>query len=167
MNSWAKLLLLTISVLLPSMFLGELSAQPAQESSLRIDISGDNKPQDVSVAIQLVVAMTLLTLSPSIIMMMTCFTRIVIVLSFVRMAIGVQQAPSNQIVIGLALFMSFFIMSSTWDKIYTDAVVPYMQEEATSGQALDVAKEHMKVFMLKNTSEKDVDFMLGLSRLVQ
>ena len=72
MNSWAKLLLLTISVLLPSMFLGELSAQPAQESSLRIDISGDNKPQDVSVAIQLVVAMTLLTLSPSIIMMMTC-----------------------------------------------------------------------------------------------
>ena len=165
MNSWAKLLLLTISVLLPSMFPGELSAQPVQESSLRIDISGDNKPQDVSVAIQLVVAMTLLTLSPSIIMMMTCFTRIVIVLSFVRMAIGVQQAPSNQIVIGLALFMSFFIMSSTWDKIYTDAVVPYMQEEATSGQALNVAKEHMKVFMLKNTSEKDVDFMLGLSRL--
>ena len=165
MNSWAKILLLTIWVLPPSMFLGELSAQPAPESSLRIDISGDNKPQDVSVAIQLVVAMTLLTLSPSIIMMMTCFTRIVIVLSFVRMAIGVQQAPSNQIVIGLALFMSFFIMSSTWDKIYTGAVVPYMQEEATSGQALDVAKEHMKVFMLKNTSEKDVDFMLGLSRL--
>ena len=165
MRSWAKLLLLTILVMLPSMFLGELSAQPAQESSLRIDISGDNKPQDVSVAIQLVVAMTLLTLSPSIIMMMTCFTRIVIVLSFVRMAIGVQQAPSNQIVIGLALFMSFFIMSSTWDKIYTDAVVPYMQEEATSGQALNGAKEHMKVFMLKNTSEKDVDFMLGLSRL--
>ena len=132
---------------------------------LRIDVSGSNEEGDFGVAIQLVVAMTILTLGPSVIMMMTCFTRIVIVLSFVRMAIGVQQAPSNQIVIGLALFMSFFIMSSTWDKIYTDAVVPYMQEEATSGQALDVAKEHMKVFMLKNTSEKDVDFMLGLSRL--
>ena len=98
-------------------------------------------------------------------MMMTCFTRIVIVLSFVRMAIGVQQAPSNQIVIGLALFMSFFIMASTWDNIYNDAVVPYMEEEVTSGQALDVAKEHMKTFMLKQTDEKDVDFMLGMSRL--
>ena len=127
MNSWAKLLLLTISVLSPSMFLGDLSAQPAQESSLRIDISGDNKPQDVSVAIQLVVAMTLLTLSPSIIMMMTCFTRIVIVLSFVRMAIGVQQAPSNQIVIGLALYELLYNVVSTWDKIYTDAVLPYME----------------------------------------
>ena len=109
--------------------------------------------------------MTLLTLSPSIIMMMTCFTRIVIVLSFVRMAIGVQQAPSNQIVIGLALFMSFFIMASTWDNIYNDAVVPYMEEEITSGQALEAAKEHMKTFMLKQTDEKDVDFMLGMSRL--
>ncbi len=166
MKAVAKMLMLLGLALLVLPAVAELSAQPAStDSSLRIDISGDHKPQDVSIAIQLVVAMTLLTLSPSIIMMMTCFTRIVIVLSFVRMAIGVQQAPSNQVVIGLALFMSFFIMSSTWDKIYSDAVVPYMQEEATSGQALDVAKEHMKVFMLKNTSEKDVDFMLGLSRL--
>jgi len=166
MKAVAKMLMLMGLALLVLPAVAELSAQPAStDSSLRIDISGDHKPQDVSIAIQLVVAMTLLTLSPSIIMMMTCFTRIVIVLSFVRMAIGVQQAPSNQVVIGLALFMSFFIMSSTWDKIYSDAVVPYMQEEATSGQALDVAKEHMKEFMLKNTSEKDVDFMLGLSRL--
>jgi len=164
-NCFRIILLLAGLVGLPG-FEGALDAQPANtDSSLRIDISGDHKPEDVSIAIQLVVAMTLLTLSPSIIMMMTCFTRIVIVLSFVRMAIGVQQAPSNQIVIGLALFMSFFIMSSTWDKIYNDAVVPYIQEEATSGQALEAATEHMKVFMLKNTSEKDVDFMLGLSRL--
>jgi len=132
--------------------------------SLRIDISGEQTPQDVGIAIQLVVAMTLLTLSPSIIMMMTSFTRIIIVLSFVRMAMGVQQAPSSQIIIGLALFMTFFIMAPTWDKIYNSAVVPYMEEEITSGQALDAATVHMKDFMLKQTDEKDVDFMLGLAR---
>ena len=171
MKPWYKTILLLGLLILPLVDGGGLFAQAAVDSpantgsTLRIDISGDQKPQDVSIAIQLVVAMTLLTLSPSIIMMMTCFTRIVIVLSFVRMAIGVQQAPSNQIVIGLALFMSFFIMASTWDNIYNDAVVPYMEEEITSGQALEAAKEHMKTFMLKQTDEKDVDFMLGMSRL--
>ena len=171
MKPWYKTILLLGLLILPLVDGGGLFAQAAVDSpantgsTLRIDISGDQKPQDVSIAIQLVVAMTLLTLSPSIIMMMTCFTRIVIVLSFVRMAIGVQQAPSNQIVIGLALFMSFFIMASTWDNIYNDAVVPYMGEEITSGQALEAAKEHMKTFMLKQTDEKDVDFMLGMSRL--
>jgi len=171
MNLWVKTLLLLGVLVFPLADAGDLSAQAtgggstaATGSSLRIDISGDQKPEDVSIAIQLVVAMTLLTLSPSLIMMMTSFTRIVIVLSFVRMAIGVQQAPSNQIVIGLALFMSFFIMAPTWDSIYNEAVIPYMEEDATSGQALNVASEYMKDFMLRQTDEKDVDFMLGLSR---
>ena len=152
MNLWVKTLLLLGVLVFPLADAGDLSAQATgggstagTGSSLRIDISGDQKPEDVSIAIQLVVAMTLLTLSPSLIMMMTSFTRIVIVLSFVRMAIGVQQAPSNQIVIGLALFMSFFIMAPTWDSIYNEAVIPYMEEEATSGQALNVASEYMKL----------------------
>jgi flagellar biosynthetic protein FliP len=144
---------------------GQVAGQASPGPSLRIDISGQEDPQDVGIAIQLVIAMTILTLSPSIVMMMTSFTRIVIVLSFVRMAMGVQQAPSNQIVIGLALFLTVFIMQPTWDAIYTSAVVPYMQEEQTSGQSLQVATDHMKTFMLKQTHEKDVDFMLGLSRM--
>ena len=164
-----SLLLIGALCLIPGMDVGELQGQAAGQAapgpSLRIDISGQDEPQDVSIAIQLVVAMTLLTLSPSIIMMMTSFTRIVIVLSFVRMAMGVQQAPSNQIVVGLALFLTVFIMAPTWDLIYADAVVPYIEEEATSGQSLQVATEHMKTFMLKQTDEKDVDFMLGLSKL--
>ena len=163
------LMALATLCLLPGLDVGGLDAQVAgqkgPEPSLRIDISGQDDPQDVSVAIQLVVAMTLLTLSPSIIMMMTCFTRIVIVLSFVRMAMGVQQAPSNQIVVGLGLFLTVFIMQPTWDKVYQTAVVPYMEEEMTSGQSLEVAAGHMKTFMLKQTDVKDVDFMLGLSRL--
>ena len=170
-KSFPMLLLMALATLclLPGLDVGGLDAQVAgqkgPEPSLRIDISGQDDPQDVSVAIQLVVAMTLLTLSPSIIMMMTCFTRIVIVLSFVRMAMGVQQAPSNQIVVGLGLFLTVFIMQPTWDKVYQTAVVPYMEEEMTSGQSLEVAAGHMKTFMLKQTDVKDVDFMLGLSRL--
>jgi flagellar biosynthetic protein FliP len=160
---------LAVLFLLPSLDLGglqgQIAGQKGPEPSLRIDISGQDDPQDVSIAIQLVVAMTLLTLSPSLVMMMTSFTRIVIVLSFVRMAMGVQQAPSNQIVVGLALFLTFFIMSPTWDLVYRDAVVPYMEEELLSGQALEVATGHMKTFMLKQTDIKDVDFMLGLSQL--
>ena len=163
------LMALVALCLLPCLDVGGLHAQVAgqkgPEPSLRIDISGQDDPQDVSIAIQLVFAMTLLTLAPSIIMMMTSFTRIVIVLSFVRMAMGVQQAPSNQIVVGLGLFLTVFIMQPTWDLVYQDAVVPYMEEEMTSGQSLEVATGHMKTFMLKQTDVKDVDFMLGLSRL--
>ena len=77
---------------------------------LRIDVSGSNEEGDFGVAIQLVVAMTILTLGPSVLMMMTCFTRIVIVLGFVRNAVGVNAAPSSQIIVGLALFLTFFLM---------------------------------------------------------
>ena len=91
---------------------------------LRIDVTGSNDEGDFGVAIQLVIAMTILTLGPSVIMMMTCFTRMVIVLGFVRNAIGVNAAPSSQIIVGLALFLTFFVMGPVWNKIYDDAVTP-------------------------------------------
>ena len=93
---------------------------------LRIDVSGSNEEGDFGVAIQLVVAMTILTLGPSVLMMMTCFTRIVIVLGFVRNAVGVNAAPSSQIIVGLALFLTFFLMGPVWNKIYDNAITPYM-----------------------------------------
>jgi len=95
---------------------------------LRIDVSGANDEGDFGLAIQLVVAMTLLTLGPSIIMMMTCFTRMIIVLGFVRNAIGVNAAPSSQIIVGLALFLTFFVMGPVWNRIYDDAVTPYIEK---------------------------------------
>ena len=89
---------------------------------LRIDVTGSNDDGDFGVAIQLVIAMTILTLGPSIIMMMTCFTRMVIVLGFVRNAIGVNAAPSSQIIVGLSLFLTFFVMGPVWNKIYDNAI---------------------------------------------
>lgn len=131
--------------------------------SLSVNLHGIEGPEDYSVAIQLVLFMTLLTLAPSIIMLMTSFTRIVIVLGFVRNALGIQQAPSNQIIIGLAFFLTLFLMGNVWDKIYENAAVPYMEKQISSQEALDVASGHLKGFMLKQTRPKDIEFFLGLS----
>ncbi|MBL62882.1 MAG: flagellar biosynthetic protein FliP [Opitutae bacterium] len=137
---------------------------PADAQNFRIDVSGGDPNADFGVAIQLVVAMTLLTLGPSIVMMMTSFTRIVIVLGFVRNAVGVNSAPSSQMIVGLALFLTFFLMGPIWNRIYEEAVVPYMADEMPSGEALETATTHMKDFMLNQTRRADVDFFLRLSR---
>jgi len=131
---------------------------------LRSDVSGANEEGDFGLAIQLVIAMTILTLGPSVIMMMTCFTRIVIVLGFVRNAIGVNAAPSSQIIIGLSLFLTFFIMGPIWNKIYDDAVTPYMEKSLKSSEALMVATAYMKDFMMNQTRQEDAQFFLEISR---
>jgi len=142
---------------------GNQSAATVGNPTLNLNITGGENPEDLGIAIQLVIFMTLLTLAPSIIMLMTSFTRMVIVLGFVRSAIGIQSAPSNQIVIGLALFLTFFIMTPVWEKVYEKALVPYMDKEITSKQALSVTGGYMKTFMLKQTREKDIEFFLGLA----
>jgi len=116
---------------------------------------------DVGIAIQIVFAMTLLTLAPSMIIMMTCFTRIVIVLGFIKTAVGVQGVPS-QLIAGIALFLTFYIMGPIFEDIYEDAVVPYMEEQIMSKQALEIAGGHMKNFMLSQTEPRNIDFFLGL-----
>jgi flagellar biosynthetic protein FliP len=124
-----------------------------------------NQAPDIDVAIRILFGLTLLTLAPSIILLMTCFTRIVIVLSFVRTALQLQGAPSNQIIIGLSLFMTFFIMSPVWDNIQKDAVAPYRAGQVTSDVALDRASRHMRAFMLKQTRPKDVELFATMARL--
>lgn len=144
----------------------ELHSQTTGTGSpgLRIDVTGSNDDGDFGVAIQLVIAMTILTLGPSIIMMMTCFTRMVIVLGFVRNAIGVNAAPSSQIIVGLSLFLTFFVMGPVWNKIYDNAVTPYMADTMKSSDALMVATAHMKDFMLNQTRQEDAQFFLEISR---
>lgn len=132
---------------------------------LSLGINGGDDPADVSVAIQILFVMTLLTLAPSIVMLMTSFTRIVIVLGFVRNALGIQQAPSNQIIIGLALFLTFFIMAPVWNQIYDNALTPYMEKEMASKEALEISGDYLKGFMLKQTRTSEIEFFLGLSRM--
>lgn len=116
-----------------------------------------NGGQDYSLTLQVLALMTGLTFLPSIVIMMTSFTRIIVVLSILRQAIGLQQSPSNQILVGMALFMSFFIMSPVLDKINSDALQPYMNEQITAKEALEKAEAPLRQFMLGQTRIKDLD----------
>jgi flagellar biosynthetic protein FliP len=133
--------------------------------TLNIGVSGLNQPVDVDGAMKVLAVMTLLTLAPSIILLMTCFTRIVIVLSFVRSALSVQGAPSNQIIIGLSLFLTFFIMAPVWERIDHDALEPYRAKQISSQEALDRASVPIRTFMLKQARPKDVELFATLARL--
>jgi flagellar biosynthesis protein FliP len=108
--------------------------------------------------------MTLLTLAPSLVILMTSFTRIVIVLGFVRTAIGVPSAPSNQIIVGLSLFLTFFLMGPVFDRVNAEAMQPYLSGQLNSGQALDKAAVPVREFMLKQTRTRDLEFFLQLGR---
>jgi flagellar biosynthetic protein FliP len=133
-------------------------------SPLRL-LEGTHQPQDVDVSIRILFAITLLSLAPSILLLMTCFTRIVIVLSFVRTALQLQAAPANQIIVGLSLFMTFFIMSPVWDNINRDAIAPYRSSQIAGEEALDRASGHIRSFMLKQTRPKDVELFVALAKL--
>ena len=139
----------------------------AEPSSLKLNlgIEAGQGPQDVDVAIKILFAITFLTLAPSIILLMTCFTRIVIVLSFVRTALSLQGTPANQIIIGLSLFITFFIMAPVWEKVNTNALQPYMAREITSQQALEEASKPLRAFMLKQTRPKDVELFASLAKM--
>ena len=110
--------------------------------------------QDYTMTLQVLGIMTALSLLPAFIMMMTSFTRIIIVLSILRQAIGLQQSPSNQILIGVSLFLSMFIMAPVFEKINETALQPYLSEQITSIEAYNLAKEPLRAFMLSQTRVK-------------
>ncbi len=130
---------------------------------VNLQIGNGNERQNLSTAIQIVFVMTLLTLAPSLVMLMTSFTRIVIVLGFVRTALGVPSAPANQLLIGLSLFLTFFIMAPVWEDIQKQALTPYMNEQIGSNEAMDRAIEPIRTFMLRQTRPGEVDFFLDLA----
>jgi flagellar biosynthetic protein FliP len=130
---------------------------------VNLQIGNGNDRQNLSTAIQIVIVMTLLTLAPSLIMLMTSFTRIVIVLGFVRTALGVPSAPANQLLIGISMFITFFIMAPVWQQIQEQAINPYMNEQIGSNEAMDRAVEPIRNFMLRQTRPGEIDFFLDLA----
>ncbi|HVU33730.1 MAG TPA: flagellar type III secretion system pore protein FliP [Opitutaceae bacterium] len=140
------------------------TAQSAAGSPLRLNIGleGNGQKGEVSVALQIVIIMTLLSVAPSIVLLMTSFTRIVIVLGFLRTALGTPSAPSNQIIIGLSLFLTFFLMGPVIDQVNTQALRPYLDGHITSVEALDKATVPLKQFMLKQTRTRDIEYFLEL-----
>lgn len=119
--------------------------------------------EDMATSLQIVFLLTILSLAPAILIMMTSFTRIIITLSFLRNALGTQQMPPNQILIGLALFLTFFIMAPIGSKINDEAIQPYLKEEIEQDIAIDNAINPLRDFMLDNTRGKDIDLFVSLS----
>jgi flagellar biosynthetic protein FliP len=126
--------------------------------------SGDDATRG-SAVLQIFLLMTVLSLAPAILTMVTSFTRIVIVLSLLRRALGTNQLPSNQIVIGLALFLTVFIMAPVWQKIQQSALQPYLDQKISSQQALELGAAPLREFMFKQTREKDLALFVDIAKL--
>ena len=142
-------------------FVSESEAIPLPNITLGLEDADD--PEKVSSALQILVLLTILTLAPAILIMTTSFARIIIVLSFLRQAMGTQQTPPTQILIGLALFLTMFVMGPVWSEINEGALKPYMEEELGQFEALKLAEIPIKSFMLNHTREKDLSLFINLS----
>ncbi len=130
---------------------GERSTDPSAIAlpDVTQTIPTTTEPKKLSSSLQILLLLSILTLAPSILLMTTCFTRIVIVMSLLRQAIGAAQLPPNQILIGLSLFMTFLVMGPTWSRVNTDAIAPYSNGQITQAQAFDAALADMREFMIK------------------
>ena len=156
-----KLVFLLLCLLFP--FGGYAEGLP----TITLGIGEATDPGEVSTALQILVVLTILSVAPAILLMTTGFTRIVIVLSFVRQAMGTQSAPSNQIVIGLALFLTFFIMAPVFEQINEQALQPYLDKQISQEKALEEALQPMRQFMFSQVGEKDLQLLVDISKSPQ
>ena len=133
--------------------------------SVNIGVGQSQNPEDISITLQLLFLMTILSLAPSILIMMTSFTRIVVVFHFLRQALGTQGMPSNQLLVGLALFLTFYIMGPVWKEINDKALQPYLRHEITQAQGFDRALLPMRTFMFNQVREKDLKLFVFMSKI--
>lgn len=132
---------------------------------LQIAFTQPNSPEQVAVALKVLAMLTVLTLAPSLLIMMTSFVRIVIVLSFLRQAIGTQALPPNQLIIGLSLFLTAFVMAPTWKGIHINALQPYLDKKVSQEDALSYATSSLRQFMFGQTRDKDLGLFAKLGGL--
>lgn len=163
---YALLGIIIISLVFTGIDSTPVSAQPLQIPDINLQIGGQNeKPQDLSAVIQLVILLTVLTLAPAILILITSFTRIIVVLSFIRSSLATQQMPPNQVLIGIALFLTFFVMAPTFQQVNSDALQPYFKGEITQETAFKKAMDPMREFMFKQTREKDLALFVKMSEI--
>lgn len=160
---WIKYLL-GIAVFI-AYFALPVSAEPLQIPNINLQIGAGTENQDLSQALQLIIMLTVLTLAPAILILLTSFTRIIVVLSFVRSSLGTQQMPPNQILIGLALFLTFFVMAPTLQEANREGLQPYMKGQITQQQAFTRGMAPMRAFMIKQTREKDLALFVKMSKI--
>ena len=143
------------------------AASYAADSVAQLDIAMDRIETrgDMSVVLQIFFLLTILSLAPAILIMLTSFTRIAIVLSLLRQALGTHQMPPNQVIIGLSLFLTFFIMTPVWSQVNQQALQPYLNEEISHQEALKRAAHPMREFMFKQTREQDLSLLVDIASM--
>ena len=140
-------------------------AQTIPIPKIDLNVGTAQNGQDVSVTLQILLLMTVLSLAPSIVIMTTSYLRIIIVFHFLKSALGTQQVPPSQLLAGVALFVTFFIMAPTWNQVNEKALQPLMDNKITVQQAYDQGIEPIREFMFKNTREEDLELFLGMAKL--
>ncbi len=160
---------LFVSVIIAVILCGFFGISYAQNQTIplptfRFGMDTAQTPQDVAFTLQLVFIFTVLALAPAILMVMTCFTRIIIVFHFLRTALGTNQMPPNQILIGMALLLTFYIMAPVFNQVNERAFAPYMEEKITFREAVKEAKEPIRKFLISNTRKSDLLLFLELSK---
>lgn len=164
----SKIFIAILAILCISVFtVTNVHAAPQNLTVPNVNMSIDNSstPQQYVSNIKLLIVLTMLTLLPSFIMMMTSFVRIIVVFGFLRNAMGTQQSPPNTVLIGLALFLTVFIMLPVYNKINTNAIQPYLNNKITEEQAIDAGAKPLRDFMLKSTYKKDFQLFIDEAKL--
>ncbi len=131
--------------------------------NIEVDLGGDGETEEPSKAVTILLGLTVLAVAPSILLMMTSFTRIVVVLSLTRNALGVQAIPPNQVLVGLAMFLTFFVMAPVLTEVNDTALQPYLDGQVSQSEAIKEAEGPFKEFMLANTRSSDLEMMIGMS----
>jgi flagellar biosynthesis protein FliP len=158
MNFLKKLCLVAFGLMIAS----HASAQIALPT-LSLGLKNSSQPGEVVSVLQILVMLTVLTLAPAILIMMTSFTRIIVILSFVRQALGTTTMPPNQLLVGLALFLTFVIMGPTFTEINDSALQPYLAGKVTQSVAIDAAQKPIRAFMMKATRPRDIELFMRIS----
>lgn len=161
--SFIVLLLMTLAFFLTAGGTAVFADAPFTLPNLDVNVGTADTPQEVSSTIQIVLMLTVLSMAPSILLMMTCFTRIIIIFSFLRKALSLQTTPPNQVLIGLALFLTFFVMAPTFTEINENAYKPLSRGEITLEQAYDNAMAPMREFMFRQVRSKDLALFVKLA----
>ena len=151
----------SLFILLPSAAFGTAIPLP----TLQVGLGQADNPEQVSVLLQVVAILTVLSLAPAILILMTSFTRLAVVFSFLKHAMGTHQVPPAQIIVGLALFLTFFIMMPVWQQVNEKALNPYLNEEISGTEALEAAMHPVRQFMFRQTREKDLALFVKMGRI--
>lgn len=165
MNKLIKVISLSTVFFLISAFSSQAFGESGFTGFPALNVSSNGNTTEYSFPLQILLLMTALTVLPSLVLGMTSFTRIIIVMSILRQALGTQQTPPNQVLIAISLFLTFFIMAPTFNKVYDNAALPYMDKTMPADIALETASGEMKIFMVKNTRKSDLIMFTELAGL--